>query len=172
VQPWPEGTPLSILVALDGSTLAERVLAPVQTLASVLNAEILLVQVVDGLVRFPGSPEAIYLDDIANTLRGQGVVVRTRLATGHPSVAIGRVAREEGVNLIAMATHGRAGLARLAFGSVATATLQRADVPLLMVSSASEARAVSVTAPANIRAGTAAPMSSPMTKTRASRSIS
>lgn len=35
--------------------------------------------------------------------------------------------------MIAMATHGRSGLARLVLGSVATGTLQRTSVPLLLV---------------------------------------
>ena len=46
---------------------------------------------------------------------------------------VARVAHEEGVDVVMMATHGRSGLARLVLGSVATATLQRADVPILLV---------------------------------------
>jgi hypothetical protein len=45
---------------------------------------------------------------------------------------IANVARDRGVDLIAMATHGRGGLARAVMGSVATATIQRAGVPILL----------------------------------------
>jgi nucleotide-binding universal stress UspA family protein len=50
---------------------------------------------------------------------------------------ISRVAADENVDLVVMATHGYGGLARLALGSVATGTLQRANVPLLLVRPAS-----------------------------------
>ena len=42
------------------------------------------------------------------------------------------MARDEGADAIAMATHGRGGLARLVMGSVTTGALQRATVPLLL----------------------------------------
>jgi nucleotide-binding universal stress UspA family protein len=153
VHAWPDGTRLSILVALDGSTLAERVLEPAGVLARVLDAEIVLIRIVDGPERLPAAPESTYLEAVARKLRGQGLVVRTRLAAGHPSTAIARVADEEGVHLIAMATHGRVGLTRLVFGSIATATLQHANVPLLLVPSAYPPRPISVTASASVLAG-------------------
>ena len=43
------------------------------------------------------------------------------------------MAREVEADVVVMATHGRTGLDRLVLGSVATATLQKADVPVLMV---------------------------------------
>ena len=52
---------------------------------------------------------------------------------GRPAAEIVRAAREQGADLIAMATHARGGLARLMMGSVGTRVLQQADVPLLLV---------------------------------------
>ena len=49
-------------------------------------------------------------------------------------------AKQEGIDAIAMATHGRGGLARLVMGSVATGVLQRATIPVLLVSPAAVAR--------------------------------
>jgi nucleotide-binding universal stress UspA family protein len=49
------------------------------------------------------------------------------------AAGIAEVAREEQVDVIAMATHGRSGLARLVLGSVATETLRRASMPVLLL---------------------------------------
>jgi nucleotide-binding universal stress UspA family protein len=45
------------------------------------------------------------------------------------------VAASEEVDLIAMASHGRGGLARVFYGSVAAGVLQRIDRPLLLIRS-------------------------------------
>jgi nucleotide-binding universal stress UspA family protein len=42
-------------------------------------------------------------------------------------------ANRERFDLIAMATHGRSGLARLLAGSVASRVLERTDLPVLLV---------------------------------------
>ena len=52
---------------------------------------------------------------------------------GRPADEILAAAQEGGVDLIAMATHGRTGLGRLLFGSVAEAVLRRAPVPVFMI---------------------------------------
>jgi nucleotide-binding universal stress UspA family protein len=61
----------------------------------------------------------------------------SRVATiselGQPAVTISEVACRESADLIAMATHGRSGVARLVLGSVATGTLQRASMPVMLV---------------------------------------
>jgi hypothetical protein len=46
---------------------------------------------------------------------------------------IASVARQEGADMIVMATHGRTGLPRLTMGSVATAMVQRSPAPLLLI---------------------------------------
>jgi nucleotide-binding universal stress UspA family protein len=55
------------------------------------------------------------------------------VARGDPTTEIARIAREHAVDMIAMATHGRTGLARLAAGSVATRILDQAEWPMLLV---------------------------------------
>jgi nucleotide-binding universal stress UspA family protein len=52
---------------------------------------------------------------------------------GHPADEIVAAARETGADLIAMSTHGRGGLGRLVFGSVAQAVLRHADMPVLLM---------------------------------------
>ena len=52
---------------------------------------------------------------------------------GDPATAIAQTARQQNVDLVAMATHGRGGIARLVMGSVATGVLHRIGVPLFLV---------------------------------------
>jgi hypothetical protein len=59
----------------------------------------------------------------------------TLVDVGTPASTISKVARQESVDLIVMATHGRTGLARLTMGSVATTTVQQAHTPVLLVRS-------------------------------------
>ena len=59
----------------------------------------------------------------------------TRLAVhfGEPAHGIVRYVEEEGVDVVAMATHGRSGFGRLILGSVAKDVLENVEVPLLLV---------------------------------------
>ena len=74
-----------------------------------------------------------YLQRVVQRLPANGHSITTHVAAGPPSEAIHAVARDLGVDLIAMATHARAGLARLVLGSVADRTLQHLCLPLLLV---------------------------------------
>src|SRR5262249_7809865 len=52
---------------------------------------------------------------------------------GEPARIIGEIAREQNVDVVVMATHGKGGLARLILGSVATGTLRHTTAPMLLV---------------------------------------
>jgi nucleotide-binding universal stress UspA family protein len=139
-----------ILVPLDGSPRAEAILPHVVGFATCLDAEVVLLRVFEpdfSLVDPYGHPpefyEALrekwqeevesYLEVIRETLSGKGLRVRV-LVEGEPVVrAIVDVAEREGADLIAMASHGRTGLAHLFYGSVAAGVLHRADRPLLLI---------------------------------------
>jgi nucleotide-binding universal stress UspA family protein len=144
---WPADRALTILVPLDGSELAEAALRSAALLADLPGARLHLLRVIEparyplageGYVYVPIDDEAeradatAYLDDLAARMTRGGTQVTCELATGSPGTVIPRVAREREVDVIAMATHGRGGLARLVLGSVATATLQRTHGPLLL----------------------------------------
>jgi nucleotide-binding universal stress UspA family protein len=62
-----------------------------------------------------------------------GVRVRLHTQVGAPPAQIIAVADCYHANLIVMSTHGRSGLSRLLYGSVAEAVLRAADVPVLLV---------------------------------------
>ena len=74
-----------------------------------------------------------YLDDVAERMRGQGLRATGVAVVGWSAVdSILDVARPERVALVALATHGRGGLRRLALGSVADKLVRGADVPVLV----------------------------------------
>ena len=144
---WPTDRPLTVLVPLDGSTLAEAALESANLLAEGLGARLHLLQVVqpptyplygDGYVYIPFDDEAEranarqYIEQQAAKLAGRGRPATFEVAVGSPDVVIARTAAEQQADVIAMATHGRGGLARLVLGSVATGTLRRSHVPLLL----------------------------------------
>ena len=64
-----------------------------------------------------------------------GIEARIRVEHGSVVDAIINAAEREGANLIAMASHGRTGLARAFYGGVAAGVLHRVDRPLLLVRS-------------------------------------
>jgi universal stress protein A len=57
----------------------------------------------------------------------------SELLTGHPATEIVRVARENGMDLIVMGTHGRRGIRRLLMGSVADEVVRSAPCSVLVV---------------------------------------
>ncbi len=135
-----------LLVPLDGSERSAQILPRVATLARRYDAEVLLVQVGVFLglaAEIPGpvpvalpSAEALEraLEPFARQLEAQGVRrVRTRGVMGaSEGEAILDVAAEEGCDLIAMTTHGRSGVDRWLFGSVAESVLRGARTPVLL----------------------------------------
>jgi nucleotide-binding universal stress UspA family protein len=162
----------SILVPLDGSERSEAALPHAAALARQFDARVVLYRAVEapGLVSAgaagplaggvaPPAPtiemvqlerEAqaaaiAYLERHARELLAQSIVTTTRVGEG-PDVAeqLLEISREEGTDLIVMTTHGRTGLARLLFGSVAESVLRRAAVPVLLIPTV-ESRQLEVT---------------------------
>jgi nucleotide-binding universal stress UspA family protein len=136
------------IVPLDGSAVAETILPVLVDMAAPLDLEIVLLRVVqptppvvmeasrhvlidDAATR---QAEALdYLAPLAADLRDRGVRTLTRVRRGQPADEILAAQREEQADLIAMSTHGRSGLGRLVFGSVAEDVLRRASVPVLLL---------------------------------------
>ena len=124
-----------ILVPLDGSPLAERVLPHVIELVRHSDARVDLLRTASGHdeTESVAACEA-YLGGIARRLGAEGVGnVRTSVWEGDPVGAILKAARFRKADLIVMTTHGRGGLDRLAFGSVAEGVLRRTRTPVLVI---------------------------------------
>jgi nucleotide-binding universal stress UspA family protein len=73
-----------------------------------------------------------YLGGLAQRLRAEGKRVETTVTLGTPAAVIAQEAQQDGQALVAMATHGRSGLARLFMGSVADAVLHHGTMPMLL----------------------------------------
>lgn len=147
---WTTRRPDQILVPLDGSPLAEEAIEPAAWLAERVGAEMLLVRVLSpalharyhqGRLVLSSADFAEledvwhYLDDLAHRVRTAGHRVSIWVVEGSPSAAITDAARSEGMDLIAMTTHGRGGLRRILLGSIADAVLRQSTVPILLVRS-------------------------------------
>jgi nucleotide-binding universal stress UspA family protein len=125
----------SIVVALDGSAFAERALPFATAVAERSGARLVLVRAApdDDLVEAHD-----YLRGLAAPSRGIGghgerPAVDTVAHPGVPAAVLLDEAHRRGADLLVLATHGRSGLGRWRYGSVADAVLRHADVPLLLV---------------------------------------
>ena len=142
-----------ILVPLDESPVAEAVLPHVAALAALTGARVTLMRVLEipttaGHVQ-PTDPVAwqlhqdaagSYLAGVAKRLEARGVSAATRILEGNPAPRIIAFAHDEGVDLVALASHGRSGVTGSELGAVAHRTLLGVHVPLLLVRSFAEAR--------------------------------
>jgi nucleotide-binding universal stress UspA family protein len=77
-----------------------------------------------------------YLAARCSEFRGEGITAEFRIGHGDVVQSILSVAQSEGVDLVAMASHGRSGLRRVFYGSVAAGVLNRIDRSLLLIRSA------------------------------------
>lgn len=139
-----------ILIPLDGSALSESIVTPAATLGKVTGASLTLVHVIEPVFRLG---EAIlvpaveydaeagrraeaegqaYLNRLAARLRGEGHQVEASVLNGEAVQTLLDEAKEKGADLIALATHGRSGWQRLAFGSVADKIVRTSSLPVLV----------------------------------------
>jgi nucleotide-binding universal stress UspA family protein len=136
------------LVPLDGSPLAEAIIPFLLEIAGPLDMKVLLLRVlelvtpvvIEGTRTVVSEPPAVrrreaeeYLAPIAASLRARGVDTACEVREGRADAEILAAARETGADLVAMSTHGRSGLGRLLFGSVAEQVLRHAEVPVFLM---------------------------------------
>jgi nucleotide-binding universal stress UspA family protein len=73
------------------------------------------------------------LSDAARALQEAGIEVESRVEFGEPGEKIIAIAKQEDVDVIAMATHGRSGVAKALFGSVAGKVLRSGAKPMILI---------------------------------------
>ena len=123
-----------VLVPLDGSQAAEAVLPFVELLAGRASAEVHLLTVVPAAEEATATSDAFrYLESLTDRLRGRSLSCEFAITAGEPGDTILSEADAKAVDIIAMSTHGRSGLARWILGSVADKVVHRTDKPLLLV---------------------------------------
>jgi len=132
-----------ILVPLDGSKLAEKILPRVEKLAGQGQAEVHFIRVVVSYRIDPKEEKEerenlmqeawTYLEKIVSRLRKKRVKAYAKVIYGTDAVQICDFARKNKFDLIAMATHGRSGISRWALGSVADKVLSCSVVPVMLI---------------------------------------
>lgn len=138
-----------ILVPLDGSPLSETIVPHAAALGKVIGATLQLVHVIEPVFRIGEAilvpaieydaagyerqeREAhVYLERIATQLRGEGLKVEIRVESGEAVQTLLDIAKESGSEALALATHGRSGWQRFAFGSVADKLVRSSSLPVL-----------------------------------------
>lgn len=139
------------LLPLDGSEVGEAAVPYMEELAVRLKTEVTLLQVVEpkyvatGAEPWDYSPyrtewlEAMeqsaraYLAGIEQRLKAKGIVTSSRIESGAAAERIMDVAEQIGADFMAMSTHGRSGVARWVFGSVADRLVHSGNIPLILV---------------------------------------
>ena len=134
-----------ILAPLDGSKFAECALEHIRAVATGCQVpEVVLLQIIEPIPsggRLPSQPTEDmievqakdYLSEAAERLRKEGVAVETDIAYGLPADEILNYSKNNKIDLIVMSTHGRAGISRWAFGSVAERIIRYSLTPVLIV---------------------------------------
>jgi nucleotide-binding universal stress UspA family protein len=144
----------TILVPLDGSKRAERILPHVEELANRYRAKVIFVSArefifaagVEGsFIEFnkkdfdAQTKEAeSYLKKISEKFRRKDIKTKTVVVNGPAVERIIQIADKENADLIAMTSHGEGGIGRVFYGSVAAGVLNRIDRPLLVIRSRKE----------------------------------
>jgi nucleotide-binding universal stress UspA family protein len=141
-----------ILVPLDGSKRAESILPYVEILARSFKSKVIFFVAIEpvlileyneiiGMSEFMEKNDylkektAEYLDSLQKKFSKKGIEVWTLIAHAPAVKAIVDAAEREKADLVAMASHGRTGLSRTFYGSIAAGVLQRIDRPLLLIRS-------------------------------------
>jgi nucleotide-binding universal stress UspA family protein len=145
-----------VLVPLDGSKVGEAALPAIEQLVDKLapgtKVEVILIGVItllrhwvvvgeasapvsytDEELRLIKERVSDYLNKTGESLRTRKVSISTIVRTGNAGDEILKAVEETRADLIAMSTHGRSGLRRLAFGSITDKVLRHSPVPVLTV---------------------------------------
>ena len=136
-----------ILVPLDGSDLAAKILPQVEELAKLTNAQVTLLSVgssnicaiggaaakgAGGAAPCPETPLANHLEQITGKLRAAGIEANWVYKEGHPAREIVAYADENQMDLVALASHGAGEVAWL-LGSVAKRVIEHTTVTVLLL---------------------------------------
>lgn len=148
--PPPEARLRTMIVPLDGSSLATEILSYLVPLIKALGLGVVLARALRPptgptqgdpleMTSFDGGdrPDALaaeYLQEVVGWFAGQQVeVAETRVLREYPASAIVGLAKETPDSLVAMSTHGRSGVSRSVLGSVTDRVVQQSGDPVLVI---------------------------------------
>ena len=144
-----------LLVPLDGSSYAEAALPAARDLALALGGSIVLLEALPEPDVATRTNPAVDWAEVHDALRSQeldeltylravaaqdlaDVATMSVVRAGAPAAVIATASRDYGATMVVMATHGRQGLGRYFFGSVAAEALHTVGVPFLLVGPSAE----------------------------------
>ncbi len=126
----------TVIVPLDGSELAEQALPFTTAIAKGLGVPLELLRVVPANTAGAEDEARTYLDQVRGRIGDQAKVT---IETGQPAAQIIAAAEAASEPLIIMTTHGRGGIGRIVFGSIADKVLRGVAAPLLLIRSGTPA---------------------------------
>jgi nucleotide-binding universal stress UspA family protein len=145
---WP---PKKILCPTDFSEGSERAISQASAMAKQIGAAIYLLHVIPALTVLPTDPvhslslvqaqESLriqfkeHLQDSAEEIHAAGVTSRTIIGLGDAAAVIVQIAEQKQADLIVIATYGKTGWRRLAFGAVTEKVVRFATCPVLTIRS-------------------------------------
>ena len=145
-----EGRYKKIVVPIDGSGWSERAIPHAVDLARISNGEIILLHILRPPLHEYADTLALAGEDeqmtrIRENMKQKLMALRSQLRSENVSCRaqvieavgiadqIADYVRDEEVDLVVMSTHGRTGLGRFVFGSVAQKVMQLVDIPVLLI---------------------------------------
>ncbi len=137
-----------ILCPVDFSEASPAIAKTARELAQKFDAEIIVVYVAPSMIQYeifdlPAASLPQLVGDIVSgaektmaefvTTHFTGVRATGKVVSGDAAEAIVNLSQSEGADLIIMATHGRQGLNRLLFGSVAEKVVKTSPIPVMTI---------------------------------------
>jgi nucleotide-binding universal stress UspA family protein len=153
------GQKLKVIVPLDGSELAERVLDNVKGLVDYIGTgsiDIVLLRVCELFIKPNAYPPSMslsweeyvkfetrvckgicmsYLNEVKKRFKRELINIRSAVPVGNAADEVIKYVNKEKVDLIIMSTHGRSGISRWAFGSISNKILEGTSAPVIILRS-------------------------------------
>jgi nucleotide-binding universal stress UspA family protein len=131
----------TVLLAVDGSDRSKESLPAVAQVCELFESRVLLMRVLETKKHQPVPPEEraeaeAQLKTLSELLGKKGVETARLIQEGDPTEEILKAVEAQGIDLLALTTHGRGGLNRAITGSVTEKILRQAKVPLLVTRNA------------------------------------
>ena len=141
----------AILVPLDGSKRAETILPHVESMALRYDAKIVFLQIISPVGEYQtllapdyrykeafeqhNKEAESYLTSLVEKFHEKGISATKKIEHGRVVETILKVAGDMNIDLIAFSSHGRSGVKRVFYGSVASGLLSKVDRPLFLIRS-------------------------------------
>lgn len=136
-----------ILFPTDGSETSEKAVDHALSLASVYDASLYILHVVNiakysslsGEIEWGSVSESLreegeeVTENVKNKAEKKGIDVTTFINDGVPHKEILKISRDKDIDLIVMGTHGRSGVDRILLGSVTERVLRSSEIPMLVI---------------------------------------